>query len=56
MATKPPAPDQLPGPVKYQPPTGKPEDHPLERIHQEHRAHKAQRGAKAARKGRLGAS
>jgi hypothetical protein len=30
---KPPPPDAAVGPVKYKKPTGKPEDHPLERLH-----------------------
>ena len=38
--TKPPRPDKLPGPIRYKKPSGKPEDRPLERIHQEFEEHK----------------
>ena len=34
-----PAPDKLPGPINYKKPTGKTEDRPLEKIHQEHDDH-----------------
>jgi hypothetical protein len=37
---KPPRPDKLPGPIRYKKPTGKAEDRPLERIHQEYELHK----------------
>jgi hypothetical protein len=30
-----PRPDQLPGPIKYKKPTGKKEDRPLEKLHQQ---------------------
>jgi hypothetical protein len=33
--TKPPRPDKLPGPIRYKKPSGKKEDHPLEKLHQE---------------------
>jgi hypothetical protein len=53
MANKPPRPDKLPGPVKYKTPTGKPQDHPLERLHQEQRASR-KITTKAAQKRRPG--
>jgi hypothetical protein len=39
----PPAPDKLTGPVKFRPPKGKPEDRPLERLHQEFEIHQKSR-------------
>jgi hypothetical protein len=37
--TRPPRPDKMPGPIRTKKPTGKPEDRPLEKIHQERKAH-----------------
>jgi hypothetical protein len=49
---KPPRPDKLPGPIRYKKPSGKPEDRPLERIHQEFEGHKqARKGAASLARG-----
>jgi hypothetical protein len=47
--TRPPRPDKMPGPIRTKKPTGKAEDRPLEKIHQEREAHlRARKGDKPA--------
>ena len=47
--TPPPRPDKLPGPIRYKKPTGKEDDHPLEKLHQERKLHlKARKGDQPA--------
>jgi hypothetical protein len=41
--SNPPAPDKMPGPIKYKKPTGKKGDRPLEKLHQERKRHLAAR-------------
>ena len=48
--SKPPRPDKLPGPIKYKKPTGKKEDHPLEKLHQELLTHQRSQRGRGAKK------